>query len=262
MADAGEYPLFDRPGVRTVAQHLQIVVGLEQEQVDSLKLGFDVGRDVAQVGGKGHADAFGPEDEAYRVSGIVGDGEGADGDVADGEGLAGLKVLDWRAARWGLACGRAARSGGCSAAMASSGAAGLRRPRQDRSRRARLLLQPQLRTRPGVRRPVCGTAQATGHRSSGGGGEPAHPGAVSGLGEVDRNAEFAGGDGEAVDVVHVLMGDDDGVEGVGVFAGQLHAAEEFAAAQAAIDEDAGAAAGDNRAVAFGARGQTVKRTIF
>jgi len=69
-----------------------------------------------------------------------------------------------------------------------------------------------------------------------------------------KYTQLAGGDSQAVDVVGVLVGDDDGVEGFRVFAGQFHAAEELAAAQAGIDQDARAATGDNGRVAFGAGG--------
>ena len=75
------------------------------------------------------------------------------------------------------------------------------------------------------------------------------------LGEVDRNAEFARSDGKAGDVVGVLVGDDDGVERGGIFVGEAHAAEEFAATEAGVDENAGVSAGDNRAVALGPRSQ-------
>ncbi len=79
--------------------------------------------------------------------------------------------------------------------------------------------------------------------------EPAHPGAVRGLSKVHRDTQPAGRHGEAVHVVLVLVGDDDGVEGRGIFAGQLHAPEDLAATQARVDEDARAAAAKNRAVA-------------
>ena len=75
------------------------------------------------------------------------------------------------------------------------------------------------------------------------------------LREVDGDAELAGGDGEAVDVVLMLVGDEDGVEGAGVFSGGLHALEDFSATYAGIDEDACAAAGDNGCVALGAGGE-------
>ena len=89
----------------------------------------------------------------------------------------------------------------------------------------------------------------------------ANPGAVRGFREVDGDAEFAGGNGEAVDVVLVLVGDEDCVEGAGVFASKFHAAEELAAAQAGIDQNArgslGAVrtAGDDAAVSLGTGGE-------
>jgi len=40
-------------------------------------------------------------------------------------------------------------------------------------------------------------------------------------------------------VVLVLVGNDDGVEGLRIFAGQPHAAMEFAATKACVNQDAG-----------------------
>ena len=92
-----------------------------------------------------------------------------------------------------------------------------------------------------------------GHLAAG--GEPAHPGAVGAFSEVYGDAELAGGDGQAADVVRVLMSDDDGVQRFWVFSGQLHAAEELTAAEAGVDQDAGAAPGNDGRVAFGAGGE-------
>src|SRR5450631_701148 len=78
---------------------------------------------------------------------------------------------------------------------------------------------------------------------------------MSGLSKVDRDTELASSDNQSVDVVGMFVGDDNGVKGLRLFTGQLHAAEELATAEAAIDQDAGAATGDNCTVAFGARGQ-------
>ena len=94
MADAGEDTLLDLPGIGAVAEHFEIVIGFDHEEIEVLELGFDVGWDVAEICGEGHADAFGLEDEADRVRGVMRDGEGADGDVADLEGLPCGKVLD------------------------------------------------------------------------------------------------------------------------------------------------------------------------
>ena len=94
VAYAGEDALLDGPGVRAVAEHFEIVIGLEEEDVDALEGGFDVGGHVAQVGGDGHADAFGGKDEAAGVGGVVGDGEGGDLEIADRKVFACPEVLD------------------------------------------------------------------------------------------------------------------------------------------------------------------------
>ncbi len=78
-------------------------------------------------------------------------------------------------------------------------------------------------------------------------GDLTDPGAMCCFSEINRDAEFTGGDGEAVDVVLMLVGDEDGIERGGIFADLLHAAEEFAAAQACIHEDARLAAGRREA---------------
>ena len=106
VAYAGEDALLDGPGVGAVAEHLEVVIGLEEEDIDPLEGGLDVGGHVAEIGGKGHADALGREDEAAGVGGVVGDGEGGDVDVADGEPGAGVEVLDGRKVRGiGFLCG-------------------------------------------------------------------------------------------------------------------------------------------------------------
>src|SRR5208337_85258 len=94
MAYARKYPLLHRPGVGPIPQHLQVVVGFEQQQVKALELGSDVWRNVAEIGCYCHPHPFSPEDKAHRVGGIMRDGEGADGDIADLKRLAGLEVLD------------------------------------------------------------------------------------------------------------------------------------------------------------------------
>ena len=89
----------------------------------------------------------------------------------------------------------------------------------------------------------------------GAGGDHADPGAVGGLGEVDGDAQAAGEGGEAGDVVLMLVGDEDGVEGGGIFVGELHALEQLAAGEAGVDEQAGVGGGDDRGVALGAGGE-------
>ena len=238
------------------------MVGFEQKQVDALELGLDVGRDVAEIRGQGHAHPLGVEDKTNRVSGIVGDGEGADGRYRRSRSTRRPGNTRPPAARWGPPCGWGrllVRVGGRSGRWR----AGIRR-------RDGLAVRPFVIGFGLVGLAFRTAAAASAWRSAAclrhllkplgvghlaAGGEQAHPGAVRGLGKVHGNAELAGGDGEAVDVVLMLVGDDDGVQGFRVFAGQRHAAEELAAAQPCVDQDPGAAAGDNGAVALGTRCQ-------
>src|SRR5580692_2270862 len=77
VAHAGKHTLLDRPWIGAIAQHFQVMVGLKQKQVEVPKLLLYIGRNVAQVRGKSHADAFRTENEADRIGGIVRDCEGA-----------------------------------------------------------------------------------------------------------------------------------------------------------------------------------------
>ena len=88
--------------------------------------------------------------------------------------------------------------------------------------------------------------------------QPAHPGPVRALSEVNGNPQLARGDGQAADVVLVLVGDQNRVQRGGVFPGQLHAAEKLAATESGIHQDAGTAARHNCAVALGSRRQHSK----
>jgi len=85
-------------------------------------------------------------------------------------------------------------------------------------------------------------------------GHHADPGAVGGLSEVDGDVEATGEYAEASDVVLMLVGDEDGVELGGVFAGEIHALEKLAAGETGVDEDARAGGRDDCAVALGPGG--------
>jgi len=261
MADPGEDALLDRPRIRAVSQHFEVVVGLQHDEVAAAELGLHIGRHVAKIGGDGQANSLGGEDEADRVGCVMGDGEWADAEVADRERLAGAEVLDGR---------ELCRVGG-------DGRSGLRRPWltngirswiwhgirnrivlgswirsgiwfRNRVRAGLLLLSAVLLGPFGVRNPPVR-------------GDLTNPCAMRGFGEVDGDSEFAGGDGETVDVVLVLVRDEDCVEGAGIFADVTHAAEEFAAAQSGVDEDSRSGlpsvrtAGNDTAVSFGAGGE-------
>lgn len=247
---AGKYALFYRPGIRAIPKHFEVVIGFKQEQVDAFELRFDVGSDVTEIGGQSHAHAFSLKDKTDGIGGVVGNREGTDGNVPNLKRASSLEVfnggqpsgIDFRlvffggdgfaggiagsVAEFGVLCcvdvhvvtfALGGRGGGFSLA---------------RSGFLATLLDPL----------------GVGHLAAR--GEPAQPGAMSSLGEVDGNAEFAGGDGEAADVILVLVGNDDGIERGGIFTGEFHAAEEFSATEASVDEDAGVAARDNCAVAL------------
>ena len=96
VAHPREHSLLYRPRIGPVAQHLQVMIRLQQQQVHTFELSLYVGRNIAQVGGKGYPHAFRLENKTHRVSGVVGNGEGADGNIADLERLPGLEVLDGR----------------------------------------------------------------------------------------------------------------------------------------------------------------------
>lgn len=68
---------------------------------------------------------------------------------------------------------------------------------------------------------------------------------------VDGDPEFLGDGGEAGDVVGMLVGDEDGGEGFGVDVDGGEALEGFLAAEAGVDEDAGAVGRDEGGVAVG-----------
>jgi hypothetical protein len=94
MAGAGEDALLDDPGIRTDLEHVEIVIGFEDEAIGLAEMDSDVVWKVSEIGADGDFGAVSSECETDRVGGIVGDGEGMDVDVADGEALAGLDGFD------------------------------------------------------------------------------------------------------------------------------------------------------------------------
>ncbi len=70
----------------------------------------------------------------------------------------------------------------------------------------------------------------------------------------DGNVKAAGQGRQARDMVLMLMRDEDGGQGSGIFVDGCHAPEEFAAGEAGVDEDAGAGGRDDSRIALGARG--------
>ena len=94
MAGAGKDALLDDPGIRADLEHIEVVIGFEDEAIGLAEVDSDVVREVAEIGADGDFGAVGAEGESYRVGSVVRDGEGVDVNVADGEALTGLDGLD------------------------------------------------------------------------------------------------------------------------------------------------------------------------
>ena len=189
-------------------------------------------------------------------------GEGADGNVANLEGLAGLEILDRRKPGWvflrGTDSAAAAASMPHQSAPCPAKVARIRPP----DRFVRLaFIAGGIGLRLALRGLLAALLQPLGIGHLPARRQPAHPGAVRALGKVHRNAQLARRHGHAVHVVRVLMGNDDGVQRLRLFAGQLHAPEELPAAQPAIHQDARPAPGDNRALPLDPDASTVNRTM-
>lgn len=94
MAAAAHDALFNGPGVRPDAQHFQIVIRLEHQQIGAAQMHTQRICDVAQVGGDGNLDSLRSECEAHRIDGIVRDGETRNIEIADAKRAAGLKLFE------------------------------------------------------------------------------------------------------------------------------------------------------------------------
>jgi hypothetical protein len=174
VAGAGEDALFDDPGIRADLEHVEIVIGFEDEAIGLAEMDSDVIRQVAEIGADGDLGAVGAEGESDGVGGVVRDGKRVHVDVADGETLAGLNGLY----------------------SAETLAEGVR--------------------------------------------QNALEGFQGGLGDVERGFPEAEDLGEAVAVVGVFVGDEDGVETVDIAPDGGEAGESFALSKAGVNEDAGA----------------------
>ncbi len=90
MASAGKNALLDDPGIRTDLEHVEVVIGFEDEAIGFAEVDFDEFRHVAEVGADGHLGAVGAKGETDGIDGIVRDSEGVDVNVADAKALARL----------------------------------------------------------------------------------------------------------------------------------------------------------------------------
>ncbi len=94
MAGPAENALLDDPRIRADLEHVQIVIGFEDQAIGAAEMHFDEFGHVAQVSDHGHLRAIRTEGETNGVGGVVGNCEGVDVNVADGEMLAGVNRLD------------------------------------------------------------------------------------------------------------------------------------------------------------------------
>ena len=173
VAGAGKHALLDDPRVGPDLEHVEIVVGFEDEAISVAEMDSDVVRQVAEIGADGDFGAVGTEGESDGVGGVVRDGERVDVDIADRETLAGLDGFD----------------------AAETFAEGV--------------------------------------------GKDALEGVHCRLRDVKRRFPKAENLREAVAVVRVLVGDEDGVEAVDVALDGGEAGESFALSEAGVNEDAG-----------------------
>jgi len=173
MPGAGEDALLDDPGIRANLEHVEIVIGFEDEAIGLAEVDSNVIWEVAEIGADSDFGAVGAEGESDGVCGVVRDGEGMDVDVADRKALAGMDGFD----------------------AAEAFAKGV--------------------------------------------GKDALEGVHGGLGNVERGFPEAEDLGEAVAVVGVLVGDEDGVETIEIAADGGEAGESFAFSEASVNEDSG-----------------------
>jgi hypothetical protein len=90
MAGAGQDALLDDPRIGTDLEHVEVVIGFEDEAIGFAEVDFDELGHVAEVGANGHLGAVGAKSETDGIDGIVRNGEGVDVDVADTKALARL----------------------------------------------------------------------------------------------------------------------------------------------------------------------------
>ncbi len=93
---AAHHALLYGPGVRADLQHVEIVIGFEQQHVGAAQMELDGIGNVAEVGDDADVDALRVKTVAHGIDGVVGDGEAVDVDIADGEARASLETLQAR----------------------------------------------------------------------------------------------------------------------------------------------------------------------
>jgi hypothetical protein len=94
MAGAGKNPLLDDPRIRSNLQHVQIVIGFQNQAIAFAQMDFDKFRHVAEIGANRYLGAVGAKREADGIGRVVRNRESVNFDIADGKALAGLDGLD------------------------------------------------------------------------------------------------------------------------------------------------------------------------
>ena len=94
MPGAGEHALLDDPGIWADFEHVEIVIGLQDEAIGLAEMDFDELGHVAKIGADGNLGAISAEGEAEGIGGIVRDSEGVDDDIANGKTLPGVDGFD------------------------------------------------------------------------------------------------------------------------------------------------------------------------
>ena len=94
VAGAGKDALLDDPGIGPDLEHVEVVIGFEDEAIGLAEMDSHVVRQVAKIRADGDFCAVGAEGESHGIGCIVRDGERMDVNVADGETLASLNGFD------------------------------------------------------------------------------------------------------------------------------------------------------------------------
>ena len=90
MAGAGKHALLDDPRIRPHLEHIQIVIGFQQQAIRVAQMHFDELRHVTKVSDERHLCAIGAKREADGIGGVVGNLKRVHINIANREMLPGL----------------------------------------------------------------------------------------------------------------------------------------------------------------------------
>lgn len=94
MTCAGEHALLHNPWVRAYFEHVQIVVGFEDEAIGFAEMNFDEFGHIAEVGADGDLGTIGAKGETDGIDGVMRNGEGMNVDIANRKALTRLNGFD------------------------------------------------------------------------------------------------------------------------------------------------------------------------